>query len=72
MQLGKDSCACSHAIDHHDGGRSSPCNYCACAAGEPPTAFQVGVIHAMHELTVTMVRLVKEIQNVKGGGTPSA
>ncbi|MGZ5444643.1 MAG: hypothetical protein ACXW5U_23165 [Thermoanaerobaculia bacterium] len=70
MQLGKDSCACGHAIDHHDGGRGGPCNYCACAAGEPPTAFQVGVIHSMHELTVTMARLVKELQNARGG-TPS-
>jgi hypothetical protein len=71
MQLGKDSCACGHPIDNHDGGRGGPCNVCACAAGEPPTAFQVGVIHAMHELTVTMVRLVKEIQAIKGGGTPT-
>jgi hypothetical protein len=72
MQLGKDSCACGHAIDNHDGGRGGPCNTCACAAGEPPTAFQVGVIHAMHELTVTMVRLVKEIQSARGGGPPQA
>lgn len=68
MQLGKDSCACGHPIDSHDGGRGGPCNVCACAAGEPPTAFQVGVIHAMHELTVTMVRLVKEIQAARGAG----
>ncbi|HET9425661.1 MAG TPA: hypothetical protein VFO55_09845 [Gemmatimonadaceae bacterium] len=68
MQLGKDSCACGHPIDAHDGGRGGPCNTCACAAGEPPTAFQVGVIHAMHELTVTMVRLVKEIQAARGAG----
>ena len=70
MQLGKDSCACGHPIDHHDGGRGGPCNYCACAAGEPPTAFQVGVIHSMHELTVTMARLLKELQNTRGG-TPT-
>ncbi len=67
MQLGKESCACGHAIDHHDGARGGPCSYCACAAGEPPTAFQVGVIHSMHELTVTMARLVKELQNARGG-----
>ena len=72
MQLGTDSCACGPPIDNHDGGRGGPCTGCACAAGEPPTAFQVGVIHAMHELTVTMVRLVKEIQAVRGGGgTPT-
>jgi hypothetical protein len=72
MQLGKDSCACGHAIDHHDGGRGGPCNYCACAAGEPPTAFQVGVIHAMHEVTVGLMRVVKELQAHRGaGGTVS-
>jgi hypothetical protein len=68
MQLGKDSCACGHPVDQHDGGRGGPCGYCACASGEPPTAFQVGMIHAIHELTVTMVRLVKEIQAARGGG----
>ncbi len=68
MQLGKDSCACGHPVEQHDGGRGGPCNTCACASGEPPTAFQVGIIHAMHELTVTMVRLVKEIQAARGGG----
>jgi hypothetical protein len=62
MQLGKDSCACGHPIDLHDGGRGGPCNTCACAAGEPPTAFQVGVIHAMHELAVAMAGLTKEMQ----------
>jgi hypothetical protein len=29
------------------------------------TAFQVGVIHSIHEMTVTLVRLVKEIQTAK-------
>ena len=62
MQLGKDSCACGHPIDLHDGGRGGPCNTCACAAGEPPTAFQVGVIHAMHELAEAMTRLTREMQ----------
>jgi hypothetical protein len=62
MQLGKDSCACGHPIDLHDGGRGGPCNTCACAAGEPPTAFQVGVIHAMDELATAMARLTKEMQ----------
>jgi len=68
MQLGKDSCACGHIIDQHDGGRGGPCNYCACSAGEPPTAFQVGVIHSLHEVTVSLLRLVKEVQGAKGGG----
>lgn len=68
MQLGKDSCACGHIIDQHDGGRGGPCNTCGCSAGEPPTAFQVGMIHAMHELTVTMMRLVKEVQLSRGPG----
>lgn len=68
MQLAKDSCACGHTIDHHDGGRGGPCGYCACAAGEPPTAFQVGLIHSLHEVTLTLMRLVKEIQNQKGTG----
>lgn len=62
MQLPKDACACGHPLDNHDGGRGGPCGTCACAAGEPPTAFQVGVIHSLHELTVTLMRLVKEIQ----------
>lgn len=66
MQLGKDSCACGHNVDQHDGGRGGPCVTCGCAAGEPPTAFQVGVIHAMHEMTVTMMRLVKELQAHRG------
>jgi hypothetical protein len=63
MQLAKDSCACGHLLDQHDGGRGAPCNHCGCAAGEAPTAFQVGVIHAMHEMTVWIARLVKEIQS---------
>jgi hypothetical protein len=69
MQLGKDSCACGHIIDQHDGGRGGPCNTCACSAGEPPTAFQVGLIHSMHEITVTLMRLTKEVQLARGGGT---
>ena len=68
MQLAKDSCACGHVLDHHDGGRGGPCNYCGCSAGEPPTAFEVGVIHSLHEITLTLVRLVKELQSQKGGG----
>lgn len=66
MQLAKDSCACGHPLDQHDGGRGAPCNFCPCAAGEAPSAFEVGVIHSLHELTVVLVRLVKEIQNQKG------
>jgi hypothetical protein len=68
MQLAKDSCACGHPLDGHDGGRGGPCNICGCAAGEPPTAFQAGLIHSIHEMTVTLVRLVKEIQGKTGGG----
>lgn len=71
MQLGKDSCACGHVLDHHDGGRGGPCTYCACAAGEPPTAFQVGLIHSLHEVTLTLVRLVKEMQTQRGAGPQS-
>jgi hypothetical protein len=63
MQLGKDSCACGHMIDQHDGGRGGPCNTCGCSAAEPPTAFQVGLIHSMHEMTVTLMRLLKEVQS---------
>ncbi len=66
MQLGKDSCCCGHVIDHHD-GRGGPCNYCACSAGEPPNGYQVGVIHSLHEITMTLMRLVKELQAQKGG-----
>lgn len=68
MQLVKDSCACGHLIDQHDGGRGGPCATCACAAGEPPTAFQVGLIHALHEVTLSVMRLVKEVQTAKSGG----
>jgi hypothetical protein len=66
MQLAKDACACGHPIESHDGGRGAPCNHCACAAAEAPSAFEVGVIHSIHELTVVLVRLVKEVQNLKG------
>jgi hypothetical protein len=66
MQLAKDACACGHPLEHHDGGRGAPCNYCGCAAGEAPTAFQAGLIHSIHELTSVMVRLVKEVQTLKG------
>ncbi|HSP16751.1 MAG TPA: hypothetical protein VLV78_18535 [Thermoanaerobaculia bacterium] len=66
MQLAKDSCACGHVMDHHDGGRGGPCNNCACAAGAAPSAFEVGIIHSLHELTLTMVRLVKELQAHRG------
>jgi len=68
MQLAKDACACGHALEQHDGGRGAPCNYCACAAGEAPSAFEVGVIHSLHEVTVMLARLVKEVQAAKGGG----
>jgi hypothetical protein len=66
MQLAKDSCACGHVMEHHDGGRGSPCNNCACAAGQAPSAFEVGVIHSLHEVTLTLVRLVKELQAQRG------
>jgi len=68
MQLAKDSCACGHLLDHHDGGRGGPCNTCACAAGEAPSGFEVGVIHSMHEITFVLVRLVKELQAYRAGG----
>lgn len=68
MQLGKDSCACGHVIDHHDAGRGGPCNYCACSSGEPPSAFEVGVIHSLHEITLTLGRLVRELQTQRGAG----
>jgi len=72
MQLPKDSCACGHVLDQHDGGRGGPCNTCACAAGEAPSAFEVGVIHSLHEITLVLVRLVKELQAQRGaGGTMS-
>jgi hypothetical protein len=41
MQLAKDSCACGHLLDNHDGGRGGPCNTCGCSAGNAPTAFEV-------------------------------
>ena len=62
MQLAKDSCACGHVLEHHDGDRGGPCNHCACSAGTAPSAFEVGVIHSLHEVTLTLVRLVKELQ----------
>ena len=67
MQLGKDSCACAHNLDHHDGGRGGPCNYCGCGAGQAPTAFEAGVIQSLNEITMTLMRLVKELQSQKGG-----
>lgn len=66
MQLARDSCACGHALDLHDAGRGGPCNNCACAAGEPPSAFQVGVIHSMHEITLVLVQVVKEMKEKRG------
>jgi hypothetical protein len=69
MQLPKDSCACGHPLDQHDGGIGGPCNICACSAGASPTAFEVGVIHSMHEMSTILVRLVKEIQAAKTGGS---
>lgn len=65
MQLAKDSCACGHLLDQHDGGRGGPCNTCACPGGQPPTPFEVGLIHSLHELTVTLVKLGKELQAKK-------
>ena len=65
MQLAKDACSCGHPLENHDGGRGAPCNFCACSAGEPPTAFEVGIIHSINELTVVLVRLVKEVQTLK-------
>ncbi len=70
MQLGKESCACGHVLEHHDGGRGAPCNYCACAAGEPPSAFEVGVLHSLHEINMMLARLVKELQAQRGPGGP--
>ncbi len=72
MQLAKDTCACGHTIENHDGGRGAPCNFCGCAAAGAPRAFQVGMIHAMHELTVSMARLTKEIQAARGAGGTQA
>jgi len=59
MQLAKDSCACGHPMDNHDGGRGGPCNTCACAAGEAPSAFQVGVIHSLHAIAVALMRIAQ-------------
>src|SRR5258708_27932944 len=69
MQLAKDSCACGHPLDQHDGGRGGPCNYCGCAAGAPPPPFEVGVIHSLHELTTMLSLVVKEIP--ASSGAPS-
>ena len=68
MQLAKDSCACGHPMEHHDGGRGGPCNDCACSGGQAPSAFEVGMIHALHEVTVTLMRLTKEVQAYRGQG----
>jgi hypothetical protein len=57
-------------MDHHDGARGGPCNYCACAAGAAPSAFEVGLIHSLHEVTLTLVRLVKELQAHRGVQQP--
>ena len=62
MQLAKDSCACGHVMDDHDGGRGGPCNNCACAAGAAPSAFEVGVIHSLHEMTVMLAGVLKDLQ----------
>ena len=66
MQLPLESCACGHALDQHDGGRGAPCSICGCAAAEPPTAFQVGVIHSLHEVTKMLATVVKELQAHRG------
>ena len=66
MQIAKDSCACGHLMDQHDGLRGGPCNLCGCSAGEAPTAFQVGVIHSLHEVTISLLRVVKELQAHRG------
>ena len=65
MQLAKDSCACGHLLDAHDGGRGAPCTQCGCSSGEAPTAFQVGVIHSLHDITVYLAHILKEIQQKK-------
>ena len=62
MQLAVDSCACRNPMINHDGGRGGPCNSCACSAGNAPTAFEVGVIHSLHDITVSLVRLVQSMQ----------
>ena len=65
MQLAKDSCACGHLLDNHDGGRGGPCNTCGCSAGTAPSAFEVGVIHSLHDLTVAILRLAQAKQAPK-------
>jgi hypothetical protein len=70
MQLAKDSCACGHILDQHDAGRGGPCNNCGCAEGQPPSAFEVGLIHSIHEVTLTLTRLVKELQAHRGAQQP--
>jgi len=60
MQLAKDSCACGHPMEQHDGGRGGPCNTCACAAGAAPSAFEVGLIHSLHDIAVLLARMAKE------------
>ena len=65
MQLAKDSCACGHPLDQHDGGRGAPCNDCGCSAGEAPTGFEAGVIHSLHEITTALMLLLKEIKSGK-------
>jgi len=46
-------------MDGHDGGRGGPCNTCACSAGNAPSAFEVGVIHSLHDLTIAVLRLAQ-------------
>ena len=65
MQLAKDSCACGHPLESHDGGRVGPCNTCGCSVGNAPTAFEVGVIHSLHDLTVAILRLAQAKQAQK-------
>ena len=65
MQLKRDSCACGHLLDQHDGGRGAPCNECGCSAGEAPTGFEAGVIHSLHELTASLMLLLKEMKSGK-------
>ncbi len=49
-------------MDNHDGGRGGPCNTCACAAGNAPSAFEVGLIHSMHDITVALLRVAQALQ----------
>ena len=39
-------------------------------AGAAPSAFEVGLIHSLHEVTLTLVRLVKELQAHRGVQQP--